>query len=63
MFYKKLTTLEKDDPQKRKSLYFLNDDIIYKSDFFFKCLSAVLHKKTDLCIKRLFLILQKTKNA
>lgn len=59
MFYKKKSVILK----KENPTIFSNDDIIYKSEFFFKCLSVVLHKKTDLCIKRLFLILQKPKNA
>lgn len=45
---KKSVILKQENPT-----IFSNDDIIYKSNLFFKCLSAVLHKKTDLCIKRL----------
>ena len=55
MFYKKKSVILK----KENPTIFSNDDIIYKSTLFFKCLSAVLHKKTDLCIKRLSFIFYK----
>ena len=55
MFYKKKSVILK----KENPTIFSNDDIIYKSTLFFKCLSAVLHKKTDLCIKRLSILFYK----